>query len=209
MSAQAKFITIEGIEGVGKSSNVQFLVRRLQRSGIDVLTTREPGGTKAAEAIREILLSSDNETLLAKTELLLLYAARIQHVEHVIRPALANHQWVICDRFVDATYAYQGAGRQMPTEEIDIIDQWALNGFKPDVTIVLDAPVDVAMARIKPQRALDRFEQESEDFFHRIRLAYLDRARAEPNRYRIIDASQSMEDVQKQLSTIVQQILGK
>jgi len=209
MSTKAKFITIEGIEGVGKSSNIQFLVKTLEHSGLDVLTTREPGGTKAAEAIRSILLSSDHEALLPKTELLLLYAARIQHVKYVIQPALDNHQWVVCDRFFDATYAYQGAGRQMPSEEIDVIHGWALNEFKPDLTIILDAPVEVAMARIKPRRELDRFEQESDDFFNRIRFAYLDRAKANPNRYVVVDASQNLEAVQNQLSQILKKLLGK
>src|SRR5438132_683191 len=157
---KGKFITLEGIEGVGKSSNIQFIADFIKNMGKAVVVTREPGGTPIAEEIRKILLTEYPEKTLVPTELLLLYAGRLQHVEHVIKPALAKGAVVVCDRFSDATYAYQGAGRGMPLEKIEALHQWALGDFFPDLTIVLDAPVEVAMPRIKPHRILDRFEKE-------------------------------------------------
>lgn len=191
-----KFITLEGIEGVGKSSNMQFIAEYLKASQKEVVLTREPGGTPIAEALRKILLAEYEETTCPETELLILYAGRFQHVENLIKPALAKGQWVISDRFNDATFAYQGAGRKITYDKIALLDQWTLGDFRPDLTIILDAPVEIAMQRIIANRQLDRFEKEKEDFFKRIREAYLERAKRDPNRYWVVDASRALSDVQ-------------
>lgn len=203
MIAKGKLITLEGVEGVGKSSNVQFVAELLKASGKEVVVTREPGGTEMAEAIRKILLSEHDEIVLPKTELLLLYAARWQHVEHVIRPALEAGRWVVCDRFSDATFAYQGGGRQVAKSEIQTLHHWTLGNFEPDCTILLDAPVEVAFERIREKRQLDRFEKEHQVFFERIRAAYLEIADNAP-RMHIVDAAQSLPDVQNQIKVILE-----
>jgi dTMP kinase len=203
---KGKFITIEGIEGVGKSSNVQFIAKLIQEAGFQVVVTREPGGTQIAEEIRKILLTEYKEPTLPSVELLLLYAGRLQHVEHVIKPALAQGKWVVCDRFVDATYAYQGAGRGIAMEKIDILNQWTLGNFTPDCTIVLDAPVDVAFERIKNNRKLDRFEKEQKVFFEKIRKEYLIRAKQFPDRYHVVDAAKPLSFVQESLTKIMKEL---
>lgn len=200
---KGKFITIEGIEGVGKSSNLRFIADLVKANGKQVLMTREPGGTPIAEAIRRILLDEFAESTLAKTELLLLYAGRLQHVEHIIKPALNKGIWVICDRFTDATYAYQGAGRGIALGEIDQLNQWTLGDFAPDCTIILDAPVEVAFARIQKQRDLDRFEKERKPFFEKIRAQYLKMAGENATRYQVIDASRALSEVQQSLKEIM------
>ncbi|MBN9287468.1 MAG: dTMP kinase [Gammaproteobacteria bacterium 39-13] len=200
---KGKFITIEGIEGVGKSSNVNLIADLIQKAGNQVVVTREPGGTPIAEAIRKVLLAEYDEEIFGQTELLLLYAARIQHVEHVIKPALAEGKWVVCDRFVDATYAYQGAGRGIPIEKIDSLHQWALGDFVPDCTIILDASPEIAFERIKKNRDLDRFEKEKIFFFQRIRQQYLQIAGRDKQRYRIVDASRPLKDVQDIIRGII------
>lgn len=205
---RGKFITLEGIEGVGKSSNMKFIADLLQASGKSVVMTREPGGTEIAEAIRKVLLHEYAEATLPQTELLLLYAGRLQHVEHVIKPALEQGKWVICDRFTDASYAYQGAGRGVAIEKIDMLNQWVLSGFAPDCTIILDAPVEVAFSRIQTQRTLDRFEKENRIFFEKIRAQYLAMASRNAYRYQVIDASQSLEEVQNQLSHIINRFVS-
>lgn len=198
-----KFITVEGIEGVGKSSNIQFIAECLDKQGIEVVLTREPGGTPLGERVRDILLTEFAEKTLPQTELLLLYAARLQHVEHVIKPALAAGKWVICDRFADATYAYQGAGRGVDFKVIDRLNDWTLNGFGPDYTLILDAPVDVALGRIQHNRVLDRFEKEKAAFFEKIRQFYLQRALQKPAQYVVVDASQTLEEVRAHLADII------
>lgn len=208
-NAVGKFITVEGIEGVGKSSNIQYIAQALSDKGIDVVITREPGGTPIAEALRNILLAEFEEKTLPQTELLLLYAGRLQHIEHVIKPALQKGAWVVCDRFVDATFAYQGAGRGIALDKIESLNQWALGDFAPDYTLVLDAPVEVAMARIQSNRTLDRFEKEQYDFFDRIRNAYLTRAKVAPARYSVINAAQRLNDVQKELDKIIHLLIQK
>jgi len=200
---KGKFITIEGIEGVGKSSNVNLIADLIQKAGNQVVVTREPGGTPIAEAIRKVLLAEYDEEIFGQTELLLLYAARIQHVEHVIKPALTEGKWVVCDRFVDATYAYQGAGRGIPIEKIDSLHQWALGDFVPDCTIILDASPEIAFERIKKNRDLDRFEKEKIFFFQRIRQQYLQIADRDKQRYRIVDASRPLKDVQDIIRGII------
>lgn len=204
---KGKFITLEGIEGVGKSSNVRFIAEQIQMAGIEVLITREPGGTIMAEDIRQILLKKYTEPTLPLTELLLLYAARLQHVECVIKPALMAGKWVICDRFTDATFAYQGAGRHIPAEKINSLNHWVLDEFTSDLTFVLDAPVELAFGRIQQERQLDRFEQEQHDFFERIRQAYLARAKLAPNKYEVIDASKSLAEVQQKLAQVLKTIM--
>lgn len=199
---KGKFITIEGIEGVGKSSNVNFIANLIQNRGYEVIVTREPGGTPIAEAIRGILLSEFEETTLAETELLLLYAGRLQHVEHVIKPALNQGKWVVCDRFTDATYAYQGAGRGIAIEKIDEINRWALGNFHPDLTIILDAPVEAAFERIQKNRNLDRIEKEKMSFFEKIRRQYLQMAK-QSERYYVVDASNPLATVQSTIQNIL------
>lgn len=199
----ARFITIEGIEGVGKSTNVQWVASLIHELGKEVLITREPGGTALAEDLRNVLLHDYPEKMEAKTELLLLYAGRVQHVERVIKPALQSGKWVVCDRFIDATFAYQGAGRQFPIEKVERLNQWALGTFTPDYTIILDAPVELALSRIKGEKVLDRFEQEAVAFFERVRHAYLTRATQSPDTYALVDASLPLEQVQANLQKIV------
>lgn len=199
---KGKFITIEGIEGVGKSSNVNFIANLIQNAGHQVVVTREPGGTPIAEAIRRILLSEFEESTLAETELLLLYAGRLQHVEHVIKPALNQGKWVVCDRFTDATYAYQGAGRGIAIEKIDAINHWALGSFHPDLTIILDAPPETAFERIQKNRNLDRIEKEKMSFFEKIRRQYLQMAK-QSERYYVIDASNPLTTVQSTIQNIL------
>jgi len=199
-----KFITVEGIEGVGKSSNIQFIAECLEKKGCQVVLTREPGGTPLGERVRDILLTEFKEKTLPETELLLLYAARFQHIEHVIKPALREGKWVICDRFTDATYAYQGAGRGVDLNTIDRLNEWTLGNFRPDFTLILDAPVDVALGRIQHNRVLDRFEKEKATFFEKIRQFYLSRAAQNPAQYVVVDASKELSEVKERLSGIIE-----
>ncbi len=190
----ARFITLEGSEGVGKSTNVEHVAQTLAGLGIDAIVTREPGGTPLAERIRTLLLDVREERMTDLTELLLVFAARAQHIDRVIRPALAAGRWVVCDRFTDATYAYQGGGRGLSTAAISTLENLVQGSLRPDLTIYLDVPVDVAAARIA-DRELDRFEREQRQFFEDVRAAYLALARSEP-RFRVIDAAQSLDAVQ-------------
>tara|TARA_R110002110_G_scaffold404606_1_gene623183 strand:- start:226028 stop:226681 length:654 start_codon:yes stop_codon:yes gene_type:complete len=203
----AKMISLEGIEGVGKTTNMDFLEKLLRQKKIDLVRTREPGGTVISEAIRQILLRKDDEALLPLTEVLLLYAGRHQHVQHVIQPALEANKWVLCDRFFDATIAYQGGGREISVEKILELNKWVLGNFKPNDTIILDAPVPVALERIQKRKELDRIEEEKVDFFERVRAQYLALAEREPKRFWVVDASGDLESVQKQLEYIVGEIV--
>ena len=201
----AKFITIEGIEGAGKSTQLTFIERFLSEKGKDVTVTREPGGTDLGEQIRSLLLTPTPTPMAVDTELLLMFAARAEHVQQLIKPALANNTWVISDRFTDATFAYQGGGRGIDQQRISQLADWTLSGLKPDLTFVFDLPVEMGQQRVlKRNQGIDRFEQEKVDFFEKIRACYLDRAEADPKRIRVIDASQSIEDIQIQLSSILQ-----
>lgn len=191
------FITVEGIEGVGKSTNMEFIHRQLQAAGRDVLVTREPGGTPLAEAIRALLLDPHYTGMDTLCELQLVFAARAEHLAKVIRPALDAGQWVLCDRFTDATYAYQGGGRGVDTAIIARLEDLVQGGFRPDLTLLLDVPVATGLARASQRGALDRFEQEQAAFFERVRQSYLELARHHPGRYRVIDASQPLEAVQQ------------
>ena len=188
-----KFITIEGGEGVGKSTQVPLLVEHLRARGRTVVSTREPGGTPRAERIRELLLQPSSEAMPTSCELLLMFAARASHLQNLILPALERGDWVVCDRFTDATYAYQGGGRGVAVQQIEVLEQLVQGELRPDLTLLLDAPENLALARARQRDVArgrtDRFEQEELHFFQRVRTAYLERAHREPQRFAIIDAS--------------------
>lgn len=192
-----RFITVEGIEGVGKTTNLEFIHQQLLSRGLDVVRTREPGGTPLAESIRELLLAPRNESVAELAELLLMFAARAQHIEQCIRPALQRGAWVLCDRFTDATYAYQGGGRGLDQSRIAQLETLVQGGLRPDLTILLDLPARQGMARARARSMPDRFEAEAEVFFERVRDSYLQRAAAEPQRFAVIDAAPPLEQVQQ------------
>ncbi|WP_010323860.1 dTMP kinase [Marinobacterium stanieri] len=199
-----RFITVEGGEGVGKTTNLDFIEASLRAQGRDVVRTREPGGTPLAESVRELLLAPRDEQVSDLTELLLVFAARAQHLEQVIKPALAAGKWVLCDRFTDATYAYQGAGRGMDMSAIATLEQLVQQTLRPDLTLLLDVPVEIGMARASARSAPDRFESEQLQFFEAVRKLYLQRAEAEPDRFAVIDASPELPVVQQQIQDVLQ-----
>ncbi|KPK37705.1 MAG: thymidylate kinase [Gammaproteobacteria bacterium SG8_47] len=199
------FITVEGIEGVGKSTNLEFVQRWIGGRGKSLVTTREPGGTPLGEQIRGLLLDHRQSAMGDDTELLLMFAARAQHLHEVIKPALANGDWVLCDRFTDATYAYQGGGRGIDLARISVLENWVQGSLRPDLTLLLDVPVELGLARVHQRGERDRFEREQQVFFERVRETYLKRARQEQHRYRIIDASLALDQVQAQLATTLEQ----
>lgn len=199
MSKRGLFITFEGTEGVGKSTQLANAASTLRTLGIDVLVTREPGGTPMAEAIRELLLAPRDEAVHETTELLLMFAARAQHLHTRILPALDAGQWVLCDRFTDATFAYQGGGRGVEAERIALLETLVQGEVRPDQVILLDAPVETGMARARNRGELDRFEQEDLAFFQRIRECYHQRAQAAPERYRVINAARPLEQVSSEV----------
>ncbi len=184
----AKFITLDGIDGAGKSTNLAVIKNWFEQRQLPVLFTREPGGTPVGEALREILLNPATQAGL-RTETLMMFAARCQHIEEVIQPALARGVHVVSDRFTDATFAYQGGGRGVPFADIETLENWVQGSLRPDLTLLLDVPLEVSMARIAETREKDRFEQETADFFTRVRAAYLQRAAAAPERYAVIDSN--------------------
>lgn len=201
---KGRFITIEGTEGVGKTTNIEFINSLLQQAGREVVLTREPGGTPIGEDIRGLLLGHKHDGMSDDTELLLMFAARAEHLHKVIRPALAVGKDVLCDRFTDATYAYQGGGRGIAVEHIAVLENWVQADLRPDLTLLLDVPVATGLERAGKRSAPDRFEKEKHEFFERVRAMYLQRAQAEPERYRIIDASQPLDAVQLQIRTALQ-----
>ncbi len=207
--ARGRFISVEGGEGAGKSTNIEGVRARLHAAGLRVVVTREPGGTPLAEEIRQLLLAPRDEGVCEDTELLLVFAARMQHVERVIKPALARGAWVISDRFTDATIAYQGAGRRMGVERIQALRRLLLGDFAPDLTLLLDVPVDSGMQRLAGRGAPDRFEMEGREFFERVRAAYLQLAAAEPARFRVIDAAQELPAVQAAVAQAVEGFLAQ
>lgn len=184
----AKFITLDGIDGAGKSTNLAVIKNWFEQRQLPVLFTREPGGTPVGEALREILLNPATQAGL-RTETLMMFAARCQHIEEVIQPALARGVHVVSDRFTDATFAYQGGGRGVAVADIETLENWVQGSLRPDLTLLLDVPLEVSMARIAETREKDRFEQETADFFTRVRAAYLQRAAAAPERYAVIDSN--------------------
>ena len=196
-----KFITLEGIDGAGKSSHLAWIAERLRRAGRDVVVTREPGGTPLGEKLREILLRDPMD---AGSETLLLFAARQAHLAQVVRPALARGAWVVSDRFTDATFAYQGGGRGFPLDKLRILEAWVQERLQPDLTLYFDVPVSTGQARLKQvQGTPDRFEREDAAFHERVRAAYLERARQFPQRFRVIDAAKSVAEVKVTLENII------
>jgi len=201
---KGRFITMEGGEGAGKSTMMERVADWLEQAGHRVIRTREPGGTELAEKLRDILLDRNSLLLCGTAELLLMFAARAQHLEERIRPALARGDWVLCDRFTDATWAYQGGGRGLPREHIETLENLVHGDLQPDLTLLLDLPVEQGLRRASNRSQADRFEQESVAFFQRVREAYLERAAAAPGRFRIIDASRPVEEVWAQIQSVLQ-----
>lgn len=200
------FLTFEGVDGAGKSTHVEWAVEQIKARGITVISTREPGGTAVGEKLRELLL---HQPMGLECETLLMFAARAQHIQDVILPALNAGSWVVCDRFTDATFAYQGGGRQMGTERIAALEQWVHPDLQPDNTWLFDVPLDVARERLDRTRDKDRFEQEASAFFLRTREVYLDRAQNQPERFTVIDATQSIEDIRIKLTQQLNVLLAR
>lgn len=200
------FITIEGGEGAGKSTNIGFIEAYFKKQKLPLVSTREPGGTPLAEEIRSLLLSPREEQVGEMSELLLMFAARAQHLQSKILPALARGSWVLCDRFTDATYAYQGGGRGQGFDKIAQLEQLVQGNVRPDITIILDLPVELGLSRARSRGELDRFEREQIPFFEKVRQTYLDRAAANPECYRIIDASQDLESVQADIRAVLENV---
>ncbi|WP_231757436.1 dTMP kinase [Microbulbifer elongatus] len=205
---QGKFITLEGGEGVGKSTNLRFITQWLDEQGISYIQTREPGGTPLAEQLRSLLLEKRDERVDPTAELLMVFAARAQHLNQVIKPALAQGKWVVCDRFTDATYAYQGAGRGLDWALIAQLEQTVQGDLRPDCVLLLDVDPEIGLQRAASTGAADRFESEQMDFFQKVRAAYRKRAESNPQCYQLIDASVSLEKVQQSLAAALQQIAG-
>ncbi|OGS82689.1 MAG: dTMP kinase [Gallionellales bacterium GWA2_59_43] len=199
----SKFITFEGMDGAGKSTHLAWFADQLRQRGLDVVVTREPGGTPLGEQLREMLL---NQPMSMGTEALLMFAARMEHIEQLIKPALQAGKWVISDRFSDASFAYQGAGRGMDWDKLAQLEQWVHADLQPDLTLFFDVPVEVARERLSNNVSLDRFEQEQSDFFERVRGGYHQRVQQNPQRYAVIDAAQTLAEVKRQLEEIVSSI---
>jgi dTMP kinase len=208
-TTKGRFITVEGGEGAGKSSNLAYIQSLLEAQGKPVLFTREPGGTPLGESIRELLLGHKHTGMADDTELLLMFAARAEHLQQKILPALAQGAWVLCDRFTDASFAYQGAGRGLSVEKISELQQFVQGTLRPDLTLLLDVPVEVGLQRAGKRSEPDRFEKESRDFFEKVRAGYLQIAEREPGRVRVIDASLSLAQVQGQINSVIQRYLER
>ena len=204
---RGKFITIEGVEGGGKSTNIAYIAKQLDAAGIEYILTREPGGTEVAEVIRSILLDSDLPAMHEDTELLLMFAARAEHLQKKILPALAAGKWVICDRFTDSSYAYQSGGRGIAIERIATLENWVQGELRPDITLLFDLNADVGLARTRIRGEADRFEKEAVDFFNAVRQQYLTMAKQYPERYRLINAQQDLPEVQQQVQKVLDELL--
>lgn len=203
-----KFISLEGIEGAGKSTQLAFIADYLRVKGIDVLVTREPGGTQLGEQIRNLLLTPRDEKMVDDAELLLMFAARVQHIQQKVLPALKNGRWVVSDRFIDATFAYQGGGRGIAFDRIEALANWSLQGVSTDLTFLFDLPVAVGQQRVSTRgNAKDRIEMEKHSFFDKVRQCYLQVAQDEPQRVKIIDAAESVDNIQQQLTDHLNQLL--
>lgn len=200
-----KFITFEGIDGAGKSTHIAFVSKYLQDRGIDLVSSREPGGTQLGEKLRELVL---HETMHLETEALLMFASRREHIAQVIAPALARGAWVISDRFTDASFAYQGGGRGMDLAKLDALEQWVHPHLQPDLTLLFDVPLEVARARLDATRTLDKFEQEKTDFFASTRNEYLRRAAQFPQRFRLVDSTRTIAEIEVELTAILDQLLA-
>ncbi|SFV81715.1 Thymidylate kinase [hydrothermal vent metagenome] len=200
---RGKFITIDGVEGAGKSTQITFICDYLKAKGVNVILTREPGGTDVGEKIRTLLLSNSTGKMHADTELMLMFAARNEHIQNKIMPALKQGDWVLSDRFTDASYAYQGGGRGLDVERIAQLEQWVLQDFTPDMTLLLDVPVEIGMSRVESRGKKDRIELEATDFFNRVRQAYIDRSEQFPDRIKLIDSSQTVEHTKQQIKVIL------
>ncbi len=198
---KGKFITFEGVDGAGKSTHLNWFAETLRQRGLEVLVTREPGGTPLGERLREILL---NHSMHVETEVLLMFAARLEHIEQVIRPALLRGAWVVSDRFSDASFAYQGGGRGVSLDKLEQLERWVHEDLQPDLTLLFDIPIKVARQRLSNNASLDRFEQEKGEFFEKVRQAYLARYRKHPQRFVLIDAAQTPEAVKAELGKIIQ-----
>lgn len=199
----AKFITLEGMDGAGKSTHIPSIIAMLEARGQEVVSTREPGGTALGERLRELLL---HEPMHAETETLLMFAARREHIANVIQPALERGAYVLSDRFTDATFAYQSGAKGVAASKVEILEKWVQEDLQPDITLLFDVPVEISIARLAGARSPDKFERESSEFFTRIRNAYLERASRNPQRFRIIDASRSLEEVAKSVKDIIASI---
>jgi dTMP kinase len=201
--SKGKFITLEGIEGVGKTTNREYIRELLLKNGKPCIETREPGGTPLGEALREMLLEHKHEGMSADAELLMMFAARAEHLHKVIIPALNAGTNVLCDRFTEATYAYQGGGRELGMEKIADLENWVQGDLRPDLTVVLDAPVDIGRERAGKRSAPDRIEKEKNDFFDKVRNTYLEQAKQHPERIAVVDASVELEQVQQQIYDVL------
>jgi dTMP kinase len=204
---KAKFITLEGGEGLGKTTNLGFIRQLLENQGISVVVTREPGGTVLAEKLRNLLLENQDEIIDDKTELLLMFAARAQHITNVINPALERGDWVLCDRFTDSTYAYQGGGRKFNLYGIAWLEQFVQLNLRPDLTLLFDAPVEIGVQRSKKRGVLDRIEVEELIFFSRVRGAYFEQAAKHPSRIKMINANQDLEAVQGDIQQMIEDFI--
>ncbi len=198
---RGRFITLEGMDGAGKSSHIESIIATLKERGLEVISTREPGGTQLGERLRELLL---HESMHAETETLLMFAARREHIATVIEPALVRGAWVVSDRFTDASFAYQCGGRGVPREKVETLETWVQQGLQPDLTLLFDVPVEVSVARLATARVPDKFERESAEFFRRIRNGYLARATAQPQRFRLIDGNRPLDAVRQDVVDILQ-----
>ncbi len=206
---RGQFITIEGVEGAGKSTCMDLIAERIRAAGLPLVQTREPGGTGLGEDLRELLLGHRHGGMSDDTELLLMFAARAEHIQRVIAPALQRGEWVLCDRFTDATYAYQGGGRGIARERIAVLEDWVQGGLRPDLTLLMDLPVAQGLERAGRRSAPDRFEQEDLRFFEQVRAAYLDIARAEPARVRVVDAAPPLAEVSAAIQAIIDDFLAR
>lgn len=201
------FISFEGVEGAGKTTNINYIAEKIEKAGYDIVLTREPGGTKLSEAIRELLISKDYPEMHINTELLMMFAARSEHLNQVILPAIKSGKWVLCDRFTDATYAYQGAGRGIAEATINTLENLVQGSLKPDYTFLFDLEAEIGLSRAKNRGETDRFEQQHIDFFNKVRNKYLEMAQNNTNRYRIVNAQYDLQTVQKQIDTLLSEII--
>lgn len=201
---KGKFITIDGVEGAGKSTQIELICSYLHRKSIEVVRTREPGGTDIGEKIRSVLLDVDNKEMHSDTELLLMFSSRNELIQNKIIPALNDGKWVVSDRFTDASFAYQGGGRMLSLDRIAKLENWVLGSFKPDLTFLLDISVEIGMTRVEARNAKDRIEQEERAFFERVRSVFIERSKIYPDRIKLINAERSVDEIQTQIQSIIE-----